>query len=116
MKDYAKMDCIKDKAEAKLYSFFEEVFDEGYKQGFEDGKKEQLDDEIKIGNEVINSLDRWFVTKIVDNGTDIRIHGVDKNGTFHGEYKENVRKTGRHFPQIAEVLKQMQEVEDADSD
>ena len=71
-----------------------------------DERKKQ-DEEIKVGDEVVY-LDRVFVvTSIVKNEY---VMGFDSNGehcSYH--YKTKLKKTGRTFPQIVEVLKQIKE-------
>lgn len=66
--------------------------------------------EIKIGDEVTDN-DGWkgVVTWISPDGEYLLI--IQKDGTALHWKKESFKKTGRHFPQIAEVLKQMQEEE-----
>lgn len=64
--------------------------------------------EIKIGDEVTDN-DGWegVVMWISPDGKYIVI--MQKDGAALHWKKESFKKTGRHFPQIAEVLKQMQE-------
>lgn len=72
---------------------------------YEEHKKK--DEEIKVGDEVVY-LDRVFViTSIVKNEY---IIGFDSNGEYCSyHYKTKLKKTGRTFPQIVEVLKQIKE-------
>lgn len=64
--------------------------------------------EIKIGDEVTDN-DGWngVVTCISPDGEYLVVTLQD--GSALRWKKEHFKKTGRHFPQIAEVLKQMQE-------
>jgi preprotein translocase subunit YajC len=64
--------------------------------------------EIKIGDEVTDN-DGWrgVVTCISPDGEYLVVTLQD--GSALRWEKEHFKKTGRHFPQIAEVLKQMQE-------
>lgn len=64
--------------------------------------------EIKIGDEVTDN-DGWkgVVTHISSDGEYLLV--VLRDGNAIRWEKEHFKKTGRHFPQIAEVLKQMQE-------
>lgn len=64
--------------------------------------------EIKIGDEVTDN-DGWngVVTYISPDGEYLVVTLQD--GSALRWEKEHFKKTGRHFPQIAEVLKQMQE-------
>ena len=66
--------------------------------------------EIKIGDEVTDN-DGWkgVVTHISSDGEYLLVALRDGNAIRWK--KEDFKKTGRHFPQIAEVLKQMQEGE-----
>lgn len=66
--------------------------------------------EIKIGDEVTDN-DGWqgVVIRICSDGEYLVI--MQKDGAALHWKKESFKKTGRHFPQIAEVLKQMQEGE-----
>lgn len=64
--------------------------------------------EIKIGDEVTDN-DGWkgFVAGISPDG-EYMVVVLQDGGALRWK-KESFKKTGRHFPQIAEVLKQMQE-------
>lgn len=64
--------------------------------------------EIKIGDEVTDN-DGWngVVTCISPDGEYLVVTLQD--GSALRWEKEHFKKTGRHFPEIAEVLKQMQE-------
>ena len=74
---------------------------------YEKKKKEEKD--IKVGDEVAfyNDTNKaFFVTRI----DDIAISGIDANGRTHvGMEFRFWKKTGRHFPQISEVLEKMKE-------
>ena len=61
-----------------------------------------------MGDEFDNGAGRKFVVlKVCDDGEIDRY--VDENGTtYHMEVKyRNMKKTGRHFPQVAELLEAM---------
>jgi len=66
--------------------------------------------EIKIGDEVTDN-EGWdgVVTWIDPDGAYLII--LQKDGTALRWKKESFKKTGRHFPQIEEVLKRLQEGE-----
>ena len=70
------------------------------------------DDEILVGDEVKHYADgtKAVVLDFVDDGERVMI--FDKNGIAEGWELSKVRKTGRSFTQIAEVLKQLQEGEE----
>lgn len=78
-------------------------------RAYEDQKKQE-EDKIKVGDEVIPiyGMSEPFVAITVDNDA---VYGFDKNGDCRGASKKETpfKKTGRTFPQIAEVLKKMQE-------
>lgn len=67
--------------------------------------------EIKIGDEVTDDKE-WegVVTWISPRGEYLVI--ILKDGTALHWDKKDFKKTGRHFPQIEEVIKQMQEAEE----
>jgi hypothetical protein len=69
---------------------------------------EQKQEKIKVGDEVINDEDIKGVTVDMD---DYLLHVLDENGVIQAWPREDVVKTGRHFPEIAEVIKTMQEEE-----
>ena len=64
--------------------------------------------EIKVGDEVDplgdkDSICRFFVTRITRD----RVSGTSSDGRWAACDKREAHKTGRHFPQIAEVLERM---------
>lgn len=67
---------------------------------------EQKQEKIKVGDEVINDEDIKGVTVDMD---DYLLHVLDENGVIQAWPREDVVKTGRHFPEIAEVIKTMQD-------
>lgn len=74
-------------------------------------EKQKKAAEIKIGDEVTDN-DGWkgVVTFISPNDRYLVVTLQDGNALRWK--KESFKKTGRHFPQIEEVLKQMQEAEE----
>ena len=64
-------------------------------------------EEIKVGNEVDGEGGRGIITKISNDGDHFNI--MWENGSTGYYMIEDFKKTGRHFPEIAEVLKKMQE-------
>lgn len=64
--------------------------------------------EIKIGDEVTDG-DGWEGVATWISPDDEYLLIMQKEGTALRRKKESFKKTGRHFPQITEVLKQMQE-------
>lgn len=78
---------------------------------FKEEKQKQSDDEITVGDEIY-SLDKNYrsvVTAIFNTCRGATAVYFTQNGKLAGDLLENLHKTGRHFPQIKEVLKQMQE-------
>lgn len=69
---------------------------------------EQEQDEIKVGNEVNGKCGRGIITKISNDGDHFNI--MWENGSTGYYMIEDFKKTGKHFPEIAEVLRKMQEV------
>lgn len=73
--------------------------------------KQKEKNEIKIGDEVKNQFGngtKWVVTRIDDG----YMLGIDKNGHSHSlvtSHLNIISKTGRHFPEIVELMKKMQE-------
>lgn len=68
-------------------------------------EQQKADDEIKVGDEVdYKGMTKYVVTGIVDDDT---ICGFSLNGLWNANTIKEVTKTGRHFPQVAELLKAM---------
>ena len=66
---------------------------------------EQEKEEIKVGDEVISPNGKGVVTEI----TDIYVRIMYAKGSGQVVKSEDLTKTGRHFPEIAEVLQKMKE-------
>lgn len=68
---------------------------------------EQRQEEIKVGDEVEAMAGNAVVIEVIDGGQTVRYMYPD---TITGRNKAcNVTRTGRHFPEIAEVLQKMKE-------
>ena len=67
---------------------------------------EQEQKDFKVGDEVISDEDIKGVTVDMD---DYLLHVLDENGVIQAWPREDAVKTGRYFPEIAEVLRKMQE-------
>lgn len=68
--------------------------------------------EIKVGDEVVENDDmseRGVVTYITLTGGRNLCTILWDDGRFCGCYESDIKKTGRHFPQVAELLKAMKE-------
>lgn len=78
-------------------------------------KIEEYENRIEVGDEVHTIYDDTpMVVVSIFNGNvtgEKRVVSVSISGIISTLYAEELRKTGRHFPQITEVLKQMQEGE-----
>ena len=74
-------------------------------------KHKQADDEIKVGDEFkSNNSGRNCVVTRIDKNDVYTMWSDGSVGTRSIDYiRENFKKTGRHFPQISEALKQMDE-------
>lgn len=66
-------------------------------------------EEIKVGDEVISEDDTKGVVFDFD---DYLLHVLDENGVSQGWPREDIAKTGRHFPEIAAVLEKMRGEQD----
>lgn len=89
---------------------------EGFVTGIRKYKEAQeADREIRIGDEVDplgDKKSRFFVTRIIND----RLSGTASDGRWAACDKREARKTGRHFPQIAEVLEAMKTDDHTDTD
>ena len=66
---------------------------------------------IKIGDEVIDK-NGWGIKGVVTKISERCISIVENEGSVSRLKKEDFNKTGRHYPQIEEMLKQIQEEEE----
>ena len=71
---------------------------------------EKQKDEIRVGDEVIAYPGISNSPFVVINVNEEAIHGIDASGLYRGcaRSEADFTKTGRSFPQIAEVMKAMQ--------
>ena len=67
---------------------------------------EQEQKDFKVGDEVISDEDIKGVTVDMD---DYLLHVLDENGVIQAWPREDAVKTGRYFPEIAEMLRKMRE-------
>ena len=64
---------------------------------------------VKVGDEVIIAGVTGIVTRVPE-GDEKRVCYMDASGTVYcNNAYADIHKTGRHFPQIAELLKQIKE-------
>ena len=71
-------------------------------------EQEQEQENFKVGYEVINDED---VRGAIVDMDDYLLHVLDENGVVQAWPREYAVKTGRYFPEIAEVIKKMREKE-----
>ncbi len=94
-----------------------EAYQKGYEQGYKDEYNEPGKGKIQVGDEVI----RHYKNEFMEGDDAPSIFLSEENGCFRclafngrsimiAEYPKNqYRKTGRHFPEIATVLAKMKE-------
>jgi phage terminase small subunit len=66
---------------------------------------EQEKEEIQVGDEVITASGKAVVTGVGP----VHFEYVYADGSHGFDKVKNIKKTGRHFPEIAEVLRKMKE-------
>ena len=69
--------------------------------------EQRQEEEIQIGDEVIAASGKAVVTAVGP----VYFEFVYANGAIGSDKVKNVKKTGRHFPEIAEVMQKMKEEE-----
>jgi ribosome modulation factor len=79
-------------------------------KAYEEQKKQQEEECIKVGDEVIYHDDKGVVVLVANNGKAISVMSANGGWMIRAD-SENLVKTGRTFPEIAEVLKKLQEGE-----
>lgn len=72
-------------------------------------KIKEYENRIKVGDEVIDSNGMLEKRSVVVRVSGSVITIMEGDGTVSRWEKEHFKKTGRYFPQVEEVLKQMQE-------
>jgi len=75
-------------------------------QDYREWQPKQTDDEIKVGDEVYDKYNPYPRVVTLINEQDMA-DLIDARGNAHSDSVFCLKKTGRHFPQIAEVLEQM---------
>lgn len=76
-------------------------------RAYEEQKRQEKDEEIRVGDEVVNTTrDRGVVLDISNNDVFLFIPGLNIPQVTN---KICCKKTGRTFPEIVEVLKKLQE-------
>jgi hypothetical protein len=74
-------------------------------------EEQQKADGIKVGDEVEWEGEKIIVTQtFTPNLQKPQLHGIGSNGcVYYAILIEDVKKTGRHFPQVVELIKAMKE-------
>ena len=104
-----RVDSLTPYTEPDLEQVRKEAYQQGYEQGYKDGYNEPGKGKIQAGDEVKCIRAGWtaIVTKIKGDGY-LTLMGND--GEIANGYDEkDFIKTGRRFPEIAEVLRKMRE-------
>ncbi len=98
--------------EPDLEQVRKEAYQQGYEQGYKDGYNEPGKGKIQVGNEVKCIRAGWtaIVTKIKEDGY-LTLMGND-GAIANGYDEKDFLKTGRNFPEIAEVLEKMRGEQD----
>ena len=89
-----------------------DAYQRGYEEGYKDGYNEPGKGKIQVGDEVNAGVGlKGIVTKIPKMVTDSFYYIMWDDGSCGHRNKDFIEqyKTGRTFPQIAELLKQMEE-------
>ena len=97
--------------EPDLEQVRKEAYQKGYETGYEDGYNEPGKGKMQVGNEVKCIRAGWtaIVTRIREDG---RLTLMGNDGALAESYDEKeFIKTGRHFPEIVEVLQRMKEAD-----
>lgn len=71
-------------------------------------EQKQEEEQIQVGDEV-EAVSGKAVVVYVDDVDEHKVRYVYSNGVYAFNYIDKVTKTGRHFPEIAEVLAKMKE-------
>ena len=109
--DMNGLDKLTPYTEPDLDAIRKEVYYKGYEQGYKDGYNEPGKGKIQVGDEVKCIKADWtaIVTKIKEGY--LTLMGND-GAIANGYNKKDFIKTGRHFSEIAEVLRKMKENSD----
>ena len=96
--------------EPDLEQVRKEAYQQGYEQGYKDGYNEPGKGKIQVGDEVNAPFGKAIVVNIDSVAKKIWLVYADGHGGFE-YFKDAPTKTGRHFPEIAEVLRKMKETD-----
>lgn len=95
MRDIKKLTPMTDDVVTKI----EVAYNKGYDDGFKDGLKEKQD--FRVGDEVY-CLDKRYKSVVTAVKQEFVIC-MSRYGTWWTERPEDVHKTGKHYPEIAQV-------------
>ena len=98
------LECDNAMGAMKVYSASEAV--EKIRQYEQEQKQEE--EQVQVGDE-IEAVSGKAVVVYVDDIDEHKVRYVYSNGVYAFNYIDKVAKTGRHFPEIAEVLRKMKE-------
>ena len=91
-----------------------EVTADAYQRGYEEGYKDRYNEpgkgKIQVGDEVNAPFGKAIVVNINSVAEKIWLVYADGHGGFE-YFKDAPTKTGRHFPEIAEVFAKMKETD-----
>jgi len=88
-----------------------DAYQRGYEEGYKDGYNEPGKGKIQVGDEVNAPFGKAIVVNIDSVAEKIWLVYADGHGGFE-YFKDAPTKTGRHFPEIVEVLQKMRENND----
>lgn len=87
-----------------------DAYQRGYEEGYKDGYNEPGKGKIQVGDEVNAPFGKAIVVNINSVAEKIWLVYADGHGGFE-YFKDAPTKTGRHFPEIAEVFAKMKETD-----
>ena len=97
MRDIKKLTPMTDDVVTKI----EVAYNKGYDDGFKDGLKEKQE-VFRVGDEVY-CLDERYKSVVTAVGRE-NVVCMSQNGTWWTDRPKDVHKTGKHYPEIAQVL------------
>lgn len=118
MKSYSELDNLFNDLTNIIKGVMAKSLDIGYEQCQRDQstheERQQSDNEIKVGDEVylLDPEDTRIVTGVFDGeGTGPRAVQITSRGKWTTDYLSDLHKTGRHFPQMEDILHQLKGVQ-----
>lgn len=70
-------------------------------------EKKAVNDKLRVGDEIVNGTLKAVVIRIYDDGDFCVLNEDFTTGTFPQKCANKIKRTGRYFPRIAEVLEKM---------